>query len=251
MMTSVISARQAFRAPANGIRENQLLARLPLTARALWVPHLELVDLKHGQFLHEADGTMAYAYFPLTAIVATLYFLESGASAESSLIGNEGMVGFPLVLGGESTPSCALVLIAGEAWRVRADFIRHEVRSVMPVMDLMLRFMQAMMTQMTQTAVCNRYHSIDQQLCRWILLVTDRLGVDEFSMTQEVIANMLGVRRESVTEAAGRLQFARLIRYSRGHVTVLNRIGLEMRTCECYQVVKKEYARLLRDPSAS
>ncbi len=158
MMMSVIPARHVLRAPTNGTRENSLLACPPPTARALWAPRLELVDLERGQLLHESDDPMAYAFSPLTAIVAKLHFLECGPSAESSLIGNEGIVGFRLVLGGGSTPSSALVLVAGEAWRVQADFIKHEVRSVMPVMHLMLRIMQAMMTQMTQTAVCNRYH---------------------------------------------------------------------------------------------
>lgn len=251
MMTSVIPTRYAVRAAPNGIRENEFLASLPLTARTLWAPQLELVDLEQGQLLHESEGGVPYAYFPITAIVAKLYLLKSGASAESALIGNEGMVGFPLVLGGESTPSRAVVLIAGEAWRVKADFIKHEVRSVMPIMHLMLRFLQAMMTQMTQTAVCNRHHSIDQQMCQRLLLVIDRLPVSEFVMTQELMAIMLGVRRESVMEAAGQLQMAGLIQYARGHVTVLSRTGLERRACECYPAVNKEYARLLPEPTVS
>ncbi len=251
MTTSVIPARYTPGGSPIGMRENELLACLPLPARALWNPHLELVDLQRGQILHESEDRMHYAYFPLTAIVAKLYLLESGASAASALIGNEGMVGFPLVLGGESTPSRAVVLIAGEAWRVKADFIKHEVRSVVTVMHLMLRFLQAMMIQMTQTAVCNRHHSISQQMCRWLLLVIDRLPVNEFAMTQELMAIMLGVRRESVTEAAGQLQMAGLVQYARGHFTVLSRTGLERRACECYQVVKTEYVRLLPDLAAS
>jgi CRP-like cAMP-binding protein len=250
MVTSVIPARHAARAPPICTTENELLACLPLAARALWAPHLELVDLERGQLLHEADGRIPYAYFPLTAVVAKLYLLESGASAASVIIGNEGMVGFPLVLGGESTPSRAVVLVAGEAWRVKADFIRSEVRLVTPVLHLMLRFVQAMMTQVTQTAVCNRHHPIDAQLCRWLLLSMDRLQGKELVMTQELIANMLGVRREGVTEAAGKLQRAGLIGYHRGHITILNREGLEKRTCECYQVVQKEYDRLLPDRTA-
>ncbi len=247
MITSAIPAHYTVRAPGIGMRGNELLACLPLKTRTLWAPHLELVDLEQGQLLHESDCRMAYAYFPLTAVVANLYLLQSGASAESALIGNEGMVGLPLVLGGESTPSHAVVLIGGEAWRVKADFIRREVRLVMPVMHLMLRYVQAMMTEMTQTAVCNRHHSIDQQVCRWLLLVIDRLPIGEFAMTQDLMAIMLGVRRESVTAAAGRLQLAGLIRYARGQVSVLNRMGLERRACECYQVVRQEYARVLPD----
>jgi CRP-like cAMP-binding protein len=243
-MTSGIPARYAVRASSSGMRKNELLACLPLTAWRLWEPHLELVDLERGQLLHDSGGRIAYAYFPLTAVVAKLYSLESGGSAESALIGNEGMVGFPLILGGESTPSRAVVLIAGEAWRVKADFIQHEVR-LMQVMPLMLRFLQAMMTQMTQTAVCNKHHSIEQQICRWLLLVIERLPVSEFAMTQELMSIMLGVRRESVTEAAGHLQRAGLIRYARGQVSVLNRMGLERRACECYRAVRQEYARLL------
>ena len=249
-MTSVIPARYAVRAPPNAISENELLASLPLTARALWVPHLELVDLEQGQLLHESEGRVPYAYFPITAIVAKLYLLKSGASAQSALIGKEGMVGFPLVLGGESTPSRAVVLISGEAWRVKADFIKHEVRALMPIMHLMLRFTQALITQMEQTAVCNRHHSVDQQLCRWLLLSLDRLQGNELVMTHELIANMLGVRREGVTAAAGKLHRAGLIDCGRAHITVLNRAGLEKRTCECYQVVQKEYDRLLPDRTA-
>jgi CRP-like cAMP-binding protein len=247
MMMSVIPARYAVHALRDGLGENKLLACLELTALRLWEPHLELVNLERGQLLHESKGRIPYAYFPLTAVVAKLYSLESGGSALSALIGNEGMVGFPLVLGGESTPSRAVVLIAGEAWRVKADFIRHEVCLVMQAMHVMLRFLQAMMTQMTQTAVCNRHHSIEQQLCRWLLLIIERLPVSEFAMTQELMAIMLGVRRESVTAAARHLQLAGLIRYARGQVSVLNRTGLERRACECYQVVRQEYARLLPD----
>ena len=231
--------------PLQHAQENELLACLPLAVKALWFPHLELVDLDQGEVLHEPDGRMPYVYFPLTAIAAQLYALENGESAESALIGYKGMVGFPVILGGDSTSSRAVVLIAGEAWRVRAAFVQHQVRSVPAVLHLMLRFVQAMMTQMNQTAVCNRHHSIDQQLCRLFLLITERLPVSDFPMTQGLLAATLGVRRESVTEAAGLLQRAGLVRYKRGHITVLDRTGLQRRACECYQVVRQEYARLL------
>ena len=245
MMTSVTPARCVVHSFTHGLRDNELLTCLPAITRRLWENELELAELEQGQLLHESDGRIPYAYFPLTAVVANLYSLKSGGSAEIALIGNEGMVGFPLVLGGESTPSRAVALVAGEAWRVNADFIQRQSLLTMPVMHLMLRFLQAMMTQMTQTAVCNRYHSIEQQLCRWLLLVLDRLPVSEFAVTQELVAIMLGVRRESVTAAAGHLQAAGLIRYTRGRVAVVDREGLEQRSCECYQVVRHEYARLL------
>ena len=245
MMPSGIAARPPARTRPRFISDNDLLACLPPAARDHWAPHTELVTVERGQLLHESEGRMPYAWFPVSAVVAQLYLLENGASAESALIGSEGMVGFPLVLGGESAPGRAVVLVAGEAWRVKAHFIRQEVLESMPVMHLLLRFLQAMMTQMTQTAVCNRHHTIDEQLCRWLLQVSDRTAGNEFAMTQELMAIMLGVRRESITEAAGQLQLAGLIRYARGQVTVLNRTGLERRACECYPVVQREYARLL------
>jgi CRP-like cAMP-binding protein len=217
----------------------------------LWESHLEEVDLELGQVLYEAQGRLSYVYFPLTAIVSLLYVMENGASAEIAIVGNEGMVGFALIMGGDTTPSRAVVQSAGKALRMKAQFMKHEFLLVPPVLHLMLRYTQALITQMAQTAVCNRHHSLDQQLCRWLLISIDRLQGKSLAMTQELIANMLGVRREGVTEAAGRLQSAGLIKYQRGHITILNRAGLEERSCECYQVVRKEYARLLPDRIAT
>ncbi len=231
--------------------ENSLLACLPPAIRALWLPHLELVDLELGQVLYEAQGRLTHVYFPVTAIVSLLYVLESGSCAEIAVVGNEGMVGFALIMGGDSTPSRAVVQSAGVALRMKAQFMKHEFNLVPPVMHLLLRFTQALITQMAQTAVCNRHHSLDQQLCRWLLLSQDRLRGGELVMTQELIANMLGVRREGVTESANKLQLAGLIKYARGHITILNRTGLERRTCECYEVVRKEYSRLLPDRIAT
>jgi CRP-like cAMP-binding protein len=190
-------------------------------------------------------------YFPTDAIVSLLYVMEDGASAEIAVVGHEGVVGIALFMGGESTPSRAVVQSAGHGFRLRSQLIKDEFERAGPVMHLLLRYTQALITQMAQTAVCNRHHSLDQQLCRWLLLSLDRLPGSELKMTQELIANMLGVRREGVTEAALRLQQAGLIRYSRGHITVLDRAGLEQRTCECYAVVKNEYERLLPDKPAS
>lgn len=235
----------------HGTNENRLIACLPGAVRKLWEPHLEQVDLDLGQVTYEAGCSPSYVYFPLTAIISLLYVLESGESAEIAVVGNEGMVGFALIMGGDSTPSRAVVQSAGKALRMKAHFMKHEFNLVPPVMHLMLRFTQALITQMAQTAVCNRHHSVDQQLCRWLLISIDRLQGNELVMTQELIANMLGVRREGVTEAAGKLQRAGLIDYRRGHIAVLNREGLEKRTCECYQVVRKEYARLLPDRTAT
>jgi CRP-like cAMP-binding protein len=188
---------------------------------------------------------MHHVYFPTTAIVSLLYVMEDGASAEIAVVGYEGIVGIALFMGGESTPSRAVVQSAGKGFRLRAPLIKEEFNRAGPVLHLMLRYTQALITQMAQTAVCNRHHSLDQQLCRWLLLSLDRLSGDELIMTQELIANMLGVRREGVTEAAVALQKAGLIRYARGHISILDRSGLEKRTCECYTVVKKEYERLL------
>ena len=228
-------------------RGNQLLAALP-EAEALWLPHLEPVDLPLGRVLYESGSTMSHVYFPTTAIVSLLYVMENGASAEIAVVGKEGIVGISLFMGGESTPSRALVQSAGQGFRLKSDLMLQEFNRAGPVLHLLLRYTQALITQMSQTAVCNRHHSLDQQLCRWLLLSLDRLNSDQLAMTQELIANMLGVRREGVTEAAGNLQQAGLIRYQRGHITVIDRAGLEQRTCECYAVVKKEYDRLLPQP---
>ncbi len=198
-----------------------------------------------GQVVYEPDTTLSHVYFPVSAIVSLLYVMENGASAEIAVVGNEGLVGISLFMGGGSTPSRAVVQSAGYGFRLKAEMLKDEFNNAGPVLHLLLRYTQALITQMAQTAVCNRHHSLDQQLCRWLLLSLDRLQGDELVMTQELIANMLGVRREGVTEGALKLQRAGLIRYMRGHITVLNRTGLEKRTCECYAVVKKEYDRLL------
>jgi CRP-like cAMP-binding protein len=224
---------------------NDLLAALPPIVWERWLPQLEPVDLALGKVLYESGGTMSHVYFPTTAIVSLLYVMEDGASAEIAVVGNEGIVGVSLFMGGGSTPSRAVVQSAGQGFRLRAEMLKDEFGKAGPVMHLLLRYTQALITQMAQTAVCNRHHSLDQQLCRWLLLSLDRLHGDELVMTQELIANMLGVRRVGVTEAAHKLQRAGLIRYVRGHITVLDRVGLEKRTCECYSVVKNEYDRLL------
>jgi CRP-like cAMP-binding protein len=198
-----------------------------------------------GHVMYEAGGTLTHVYFPTTAIVSLLYVMESGASAEIAVVGNEGIVGISLFMGGDSTPSRAVVQSAGSGFRLKARVMKDEFDKAGPVLHLLLRYTQALITQMAQTAVCNRHHSLDQQLCRWLLLSLDRLPGNELVMTQELIANMLGVRREGVTEGALKLQKAGLIRYARGHITVLDRQGLEKRSCECYAVVKMEYSRLL------
>jgi CRP-like cAMP-binding protein len=226
-------------------RQNRLLAALPDAEWARWEPHLEPVDMPLGKVLYESGSRLSHVYFPTTSIVSLLYVMEDGASAEIAVVGNEGIVGISLFMGGESTPSRALVQSAGQGFRLKADLMLLEFNRAGPVLHLLLRYTQALITQMSQTAVCNRHHSLDKQLCRWLLLSLDRLHSEELVMTQELIANMLGVRREGVTEAAGNLQQAGLIRYQRGHITVLDRAGLEKRTCECYAVVKKEYDRLL------
>ena len=226
-------------------KDNHLLAALPEAEWQRWLPMLERVDLPLGQVLYESGNTMSHVYFPTTAIVSLLYVMEDGASAEIAVVGNEGLVGIALFMGGESTPSRAVVQSAGKGYRTRAAVVKEEFDRSSAVLHLLLRYTQALITQMAQTAVCNRHHSLDQQLCRWLLLSLDRLQGTELVMTQELIANMLGVRREGVTEAALKLQSAGLIRYARGHITVLDRAGLERRTCECYAVVKKEYDRLL------
>jgi CRP-like cAMP-binding protein len=225
--------------------KNRLIAALPVDVRARWMPLLEVVALPLGLVLYESGSTLSHAYFPTTAIVSLLYVMEDGASAEIAVVGNEGVVGVSLFMGGESTPSRAVVQSAGYGVRLSSEAMKAEFAASPPVMQLMLRYTQALITQMAQTAVCNRHHTVDKQLCRWLLLSLDRLQGSELTMTQELIANMLGVRREGVTEAALKLQQAGLIAYSRGHISVLNRAGLELRTCECYGVVKKEYDRLL------
>jgi CRP-like cAMP-binding protein len=232
-------------------RKNQLLAALPDAEWQRWRPQLEEVELPLGQVLYESGITLSHVYFPTTALVSLLFVMENGASAEIAVVGSEGVVGISLFMGGESTPSRAVVQSAGQGFRLQAHAIRNEASRAGPVLQLLLRYTQALITQMTQTAACNRHHSLDQQLCRWLLLSLDRLRGNELVMTQELIANMLGVRREGVTEAARKLQKVGLIRYARGRITVLDRPGLEQRTCECYAVVKKEYDRLLPEKLAS
>jgi CRP-like cAMP-binding protein len=225
--------------------QNHLLDALPAGDYERLVPHLELVPMRLGDVLYESGVQLRYVYFPTTAILSLLYVMEDGASAEIAIVGNEGILGISLFMGGETTPSRAVVQSAGHAFRLKADLLKTEFGRFGPTMHLLLRYTQALITQMAQTAVCNRHHSVDQQLCRWLLLSLDRLQTSELSMTQELIANMLGVRREGVTEAAGKLQDAGLISYKRGKITVLDRPGLEARSCECYQVVKTEFDRLL------
>jgi CRP-like cAMP-binding protein len=224
---------------------NLLLAALPQAESSRWASQLEPVDMPLGQVLYESGTRLSHVYFPTTSIISLLYVMENGASAEIAVVGQEGIVGVALFMGGESTPSRAVVQSAGQGLRLKASLMMQEFNRGGPVMHLLLRYTQALITQMAQTAVCNRHHSLDQQLCRWLLLSLDRLQSNQLVMTQELIANMLGVRREGVTEAAGQLHKAGLIRYQRGHITILDRAGLERRTCECYAVVKKEYDRLL------
>ncbi|HEU4586756.1 MAG TPA: Crp/Fnr family transcriptional regulator [Gemmatimonadaceae bacterium] len=223
---------------------NHVLAALPGAELERWLPGLEPVPMPLGMVLHEPGAVQSHAWFPTTAIVSLLYIIESGASAEIAVVGREGFVGMPLILGGDSTPSRAVVQSGGAGYRMNGNAMSEGMGRA-PVRPILLRYTQALMTQMSQTAVCNRHHSLDQQLCRWLLLSLDRVRGNELLMTQELIANMLGVRRGGVTEAALRLQASGLIRYSRGHIVVLDREGLERRTCECYSVVKKEYERLL------
>jgi len=227
--------------------QNYLLAALPAADLALLSPHLELVPLPLGQMLFEPGSQMRHAFFPTTSIVSLHYVTESGASAETAGVGNEGVVGVSLFMGGDTTSSSAVVQTAGQAWRLDRHTLKDEFNRGGALQRLLLRYTQALMTQMAQTAVCNRHHSVEQQLCRWLLLTLDRLPDRELVMTQELVASMLGVRRESVTDAAGRLQQAGYIRYRRGHIGVLDRAGLERSVCECYGVVKKELDRLLSD----
>ena len=227
--------------------QNRLLAAMPAGEYGRLLPHLELVPMPLGQVLYESGGRLQHVYFPTTSIVSLLYVLENGASAEIAVVGNEGILGISLFMGGETTPSRAIVQSAGFGYRLPSQVLKREFNRGGPVLHLLLRYTQALITQMTQTAVCNRHHSVEQQLCRWLLLSLDRLPSDEVTMTQELIANMLGVRREGVTDAAGKLQRAGLIRYSRGRIEVLDRQGLETAVCECYAVVKEEFDRLLSD----
>jgi len=225
--------------------QNRLLAALPEEEFQRLLPHLELVPMPLGQLLYEAGGKMRHVFFPTDAIVSALYVMEDGASAEMAVVGNEGIVGVPLFMGGETTTSSAVVHSAGHAYRLKGKLLAQEFHRSTELQHLLLRYTQALLTQIAQTAVCNRHHSLEQQLCRCLLLSLDRLSSNELAMTQELIANRLGVRREGVTEAAGHLQQAGLIEYRRGHITVLDRTALEARTCECYEVVKKECDRLL------
>jgi CRP-like cAMP-binding protein len=231
--------------PPSALPANRILAALPPDIFERLQPNLELVPLKLGASIYEAGRKQSYVYFPIDSIVSLLYVMNDGASAEIAVVGNEGLVGISLFMGGETTPSRAVVQSAGQAYRLRAKVMKSEFEFGGALQHLLLRYTQALITQMSQTAVCNRHHSIEQQLCRWLLLSADRLATNELRMTQELIANMLGVRREGVTEAAGKLQADELIEYSRGRITILSRPKLEKRVCECYAVVKTEYDRLL------
>jgi CRP-like cAMP-binding protein len=224
---------------------NHLLAALPVDVQKRLLPDLEPIQLGLGRVLYESGDTLRHAYFPVDCIVSLLYVMEDGASAEISVVGNEGILGTALFMGGESTSSRAIVQSAGHAYRLNGQKFKDEFSRHTELLILLLRYTQALITQMAQTAVCNRHHSVDQQLCRWMLLSLDRLPTKNLVMTQELIANMLGVRRESVTEAAGKLQDLGVISYQRGHITVLDRPKLEELCCECYAVVKRETDRLL------
>jgi CRP-like cAMP-binding protein len=226
---------------------NRLLAAMPAAEFERLRPHFELVDMPLGEVVYESGELLEHVYFPTSCIVSLLYVLENGASAEIAVVGNEGIVGISLFMGGETTPSRAVVQSAGYGYRLPSPLLKREFNRAGPLLRLLLRYTQALITQMTQTAVCNRHHSVEQQLCRWLLLSIDRLSSDSLTMTQELIANMLGVRREGVTEAAGKLQRAGLIRYKRGRIDVLDRPGLERAVCECYAVVQAEFSRLLSD----
>jgi CRP-like cAMP-binding protein len=227
--------------------QNHLLAAMPEAEFERLRPHLELVEMPLGEVIYESGATLDHVYFPTTCIISLLYVLENGASAEIAVVGNEGILGISLFMGGETTPSRGVVQSAGFGYRLPAQLLKTEFNRAGPVLRLLLRYTQALITQMTQTAVCNRHHSVEQQLCRWLLLSIDRLSADSLRMTQGLIANMLGVRREGVTEAAGNLQRAGLIRYNRGHIDVIDRPKLEAAVCECYAVVKAEFDRLLSD----
>lgn len=230
-------------------RQNHLLAALPGDQCKRLCSHLEPVAMPLGKVLYESGNRLQHVYFPTTSIVSLLYIMKNGASAEIAVIGREGLIGVALFMGGETMPNRAVVQSAGDAYRLPGKYLKQEFHRPGAFQEILLRYTQALLTQMAQTAVCNRHHSVDQQLCRWLLLSLDRLSSHDLTMTQELIANMLGVRREGVTEAAGKLQKAGLIHYSRGRITVLDRSGLEARVCECYQVVKKEFDRLLPPPN--
>ena len=231
----------------NDPNQNHLLSALLDTEFDRLAPHLEPIMMRLGDVLYESGGKLAHVYFPTTAIVSLHYVLENGNSSEIAGVGNEGVLGISLFMGGNTTPSRAVVQTGGHGYRIKSHILMEEFNRAGPVMRLLLRYTQALLTQMSQTAVCNRHHSVEQQLCRWLLLTLDRIGHNELTMTQELIAGMLGVRREGVTEAAGRLQGYGYISYRRGHITVLDRAGLEHDVCECYQVVKTEFARLMSD----
>jgi len=237
-------------------RQNHLLAALPAAEYEHLAPHLELIQMLLGDVLYEPGGELHYVYFPTTAIVSLLYVMENGASAEIAGVGNEGVIGVALFMGGKTMPNRAMVQCAGHAYRLKSQLLKDEFnraggRRAGVMQHLLLRYTQALITQTSQTAVCNRHHSVEQQLCRWLLLSLDRSPSNELTMTQELIASMLGVRREGITEAAGKLQHAGFISYRRGHITVLDRSELEKRACECYQVVKTEFDRLLPDVAAT
>jgi CRP-like cAMP-binding protein len=231
--------------------KNQLLSVLPEAVRQRWSDQLELVEMPLGKVLYESSAKMDYVYFPEDCIVSLLFVLFDGSSTEIAVVGHEGLVGISIFMGGDTTPNRAVVQSAGHSFRVPSKFLKDEFHHSIEVMHLFLRFTQALVTQMTQTAVCNRHHTLDQQLCRWLLLSMDRLAGPELVMTQELIANMLGVRREGVTVAAGKLQSVGIISYARGHIKVIDRPALEARSCECYALVKNEYDRLLPDQIAS
>jgi CRP-like cAMP-binding protein len=230
---------------------NQLIGCLPEAVRVLWQGHLDAVNLRQGEVLYESQGELAYVYFPTTALVSLLYATDEGGSIETAVVGPEGMVGYALIMGGNTTPSRAVVQVGGAALRMKAPFIKQQFPHVPPVMHLLLRFTQALITQMAQNAVCNRHHTVEQQLCRCLLLSLDRLAGADLRMTHELLASRLGVRREGVTESASTLQRAGVIQYSRGHIRVLDRARLEARACECYGVVRNEYRRLLPDRIAT
>jgi CRP-like cAMP-binding protein len=233
-----------MRAPQSP-NQNHLLAALPTAEFERMAPHLEPVEMRLGDVLYESGGLLQHVYFPTTAILSLHYVMQNGSSSEIAGVGNEGVLGISLFMGGNTTPSRAVVQTGGEGYRLNAPLMMQEFKRAGPMQQLMLRYTQALITQMSQTAACNRHHSLVQQLCRWLLLTLDRMPTNELIMTQELVASMLGVRREGVTEAAGKLQQAGVIRYRRGHITVLDRSGLESQVCECYGVVKKEFARLL------
>ena len=243
-MASIISVHQSP-------KQNHLLAMLPEETFERISPHLELFNMPLGEVLCESGGQLQHVYFPTSAIISLHYVMEDGASSEIAGVGNEGVLGVALFLGGNSTPSRATIQTAGYGYRLKARLMVEEFNRGGPLQRLMMRYTQALVTQISQTAVCNRHHSVEQQLCRWLLSTLDRLPSNELTMTQELIASMLGVRREGITETAGNLQRAGMISYRRGHITVLDRSGLESSTCECYGVVKKEYQRLFKDTAVT